>query len=98
MDTLTGAQAPTSGGALKGLAWLAAGLATVAAAAVAAVLALFFAATVLVIAVMASALVTLTGVALRARRSVQPKDPTLLEARNVGGHSWVAYGWDRSGR
>ena len=61
-------------------------------------LALFFAATIVVIAVMASALLTFTGLALRARRSVQPKDPELLEARNVGGHSWVAYGWDQQGR
>jgi heme/copper-type cytochrome/quinol oxidase subunit 2 len=98
MDTLTSDGIPPSGGALKGLAWVAGGLATVAAAVVAAVLALFFAATVLVIAVMASALVTLAGVAFKARRSVQSKDPNLLEARNVGGHSWVAYGWDRSGR
>jgi len=98
METLTSGRAPLGSGALKSIAWLAAGLATVAAAAVAAVLALFFAATIVVIAVMASALLTFTGLALRARRSVQPKDPELLEARNVGGHSWVAYGWDQQGR
>jgi heme/copper-type cytochrome/quinol oxidase subunit 2 len=98
METLTSGRAPLGVGALKGVAWLGAGLATVAAAAVAAVLALFFAATVLVIAVMASALVTFTGLALRARRSAGPKDPDLLEARHVGGHSWVAYGWDQQGR
>ena len=97
METLTGAEA-SPGGAFKGLAMLGAGLATVAAAAVAAVLALFFAATVVVIAVMASALVTFTGLALKARRSVAPKDPNVLEARNIGGHSWVAYGWDQRGR
>jgi hypothetical protein len=98
METLTSGRAPFGGGALKSVAWLAAGLATVAAASVAAVLALFFAATVVVIAVMTSALVTFTGLALRARRSAQPKDPDLLEARHVGGHSWVAYGWDRQSR
>jgi heme/copper-type cytochrome/quinol oxidase subunit 2 len=98
METLTSARMPFGSGALKSVAWLGAGLATVAAAAVAAVLALFFAATVVVIAVMASALVTFTGLALRARRTAQPKDPNLLEARNVGGHSWVAYGWEQQGR
>ena len=96
METLTSGRSALGGGALKSVAWLAAGLATVAAAAVAAVLALFFAATVVVIAVMTSALVTFTGLALRARRSA--RDPNLLEARHVGGHSWVAYGWDQQGR
>jgi hypothetical protein len=98
METLTSGRAPLGGGALKSVAWLGAGLATVAAAAVAAVLALFFAATVVVIAVMTSALVTFTGLALRARRSAQTRDPNLLEAQHLGGHSWVAYGWDQQGR
>lgn len=99
METLASGRAPIGAGALKGVAWLGAGLATVAAAAVAAVLALFFAATVVVIAVMASALVTFTGLALRARRTARPPhDPNILEARNVGGHSWVAYSWDQQGR
>jgi hypothetical protein len=98
METLTSGRRPFGSGALRSVAWVGAGLATVAAAAVAAVLALFFAATIVVIAVMASALVTFTGLALRARRSVRPKDPDLIEARNIGGHSWVAYGWDQHGR
>ena len=81
----------------QGLAWLAGGLATMAALAVGAVLAVFAAATVVVIAVMATALLTLAGAARRARGAVtrpDNRDPTVLEARNVGGHSWVAYGWD----
>ena len=94
----TSGATPLGAGALKSVAWLGAGLATVAAAAVAAVLALFFAATVVVIAVMASVLVTFAGLALRARRGVRCEDPELLEARHVGGHSWVAYGWDQRGR
>ena len=98
METLTSGRPPLGAGALKGVAWLGAGLATIAAAAVAAVLALFFAATVVVIAVMTSALVTFAGLALRARRTARPEDPNILEARNVGGHSWVAYGWDQQGR
>lgn len=98
METLTSGRAPLGGGALKSVAWLGAALATIAAASVAAVLALFFAATVLVIAIMASALVTFTGLALRARQSARPKDPNLIEARHVGGHSWIAYGWEQQGR
>jgi hypothetical protein len=97
MDTLMRARAPFGVGALKSVAWLCAALATVAAAAVAAVLALFFAATVVVIAVMTSALVTFTGLAMRARRSAR-RDPDLLEARRIGGHSWVAYSWDQQAR
>jgi len=62
---------------------------------VGAILAVFFAATVVVIALMSTALLTFAGFAMRARRTVRaPADPNLIEARHVGGHSWVAYGWD----
>lgn len=81
--------------AWKGLAWMGGTLAAGVATALAAVLALVFAATVLIIAVIASVLIAFAGLALRARRSAaSASDPTVLEARNVGGHSWVAYGWD----
>jgi hypothetical protein len=71
-------------------------LATIAAAAIGAVLAVIFAATVVVIGAMASLLIGLTGFALRARRTARAHaDPGLIEARHMGGHSWVAYGWDR---
>lgn len=75
-------------------------LATIAAAAIGAVLAVIFAATIVVIGAMASLLIGLTGFALRTRRTARarayaPRDPSLIEARHVGGHSWVAYGWDR---
>lgn len=71
-------------------------LATIAAAAIGAVLAVIFAATVVVIGAMATILIGLTGFALRARRTARaPADPGLIEARHMGGHSWVAYGWDR---
>jgi hypothetical protein len=71
-------------------------LAGLAAAAIAAVLAVFFAATMMVIAFMASILLALAAAAVRARRSVRHAtvDPNVIEARHVGGHSWVAYGWD----
>jgi hypothetical protein len=81
--------------ARRGLAWLGGLAATALALTIGAVLALFAAATVVVIALMTSALLALSGLALRARRSVRaPADPTLIEARHVGGHSWVAYGWN----
>ena len=82
-------------GPFRGLAWVGAAIAWAAAAAIGAVLALFFAATVVVIAVMAAALLILAAAAARARRTVRPPaDSGLIEARHIGGHSWVAYGWD----
>jgi type IV secretory pathway VirB3-like protein len=79
----------------RGLTWCAAALAGLAAAAIATVLAVFFAATMMVIAFMASILLALTATAVRARRRVSAtRDPNVIEARHVGGHSWVAYGWD----
>jgi hypothetical protein len=83
----------------RGLTVIAGTLATVAAAALAAVLALVFAASIVVIALVASALLAVAGIALRARRArmaaARNSDPGLIEAHNVGGHSWVAYGYDR---
>lgn len=81
--------------ALRGLAWFVGGLATLCAVVVGAVLALVFAATFVVIGFMTSALVALSLAALRARRTVRSvAESDLIEAHNVGGHSWVAYGWD----
>jgi len=81
--------------AFRGLAWVGGLVAWIAAVVIGAVLALFFAATVAVILVMAAVLVALAAAAVRARRTVRaPTDPELIEARNIGGHSWVAYGWD----
>ena len=51
--------------------------------------------TVVVIALMSGALMLLAVAAVRARRTVRAtSDPELIEARHIGGHSWVAYGWD----
>jgi hypothetical protein len=81
--------------ALRGLAWFVAGLATMSAVVVGLVLAVVFAATFVVIGVMTSALVGLMLAAFKARRTVRaPADSNIIEARHVGGHSWVAYGWD----
>lgn len=85
---------------LKGLLWLAGGIATLAAVAVAAVFALLTAAAVITLALVGSVLAALTGMALRARRTVRAtthRGGQLLEARQVGG-SWVAYGWDERAR
>lgn len=89
-----------AGSARSSVALFFGALATVAAAAVGAVLALFFAATVVVIGAMASLLIGLAAFAGRTRRHAraQAGDPALIEARHVGGHHWVAYGWDRRGR
>jgi hypothetical protein len=84
------------GSALRSLAVVGGALATAAAVIVGAVLAIFFAATVAVIAIMASALLALAGLALRARRTARVRNRAdgLIEARHLGGHHWVAYGWN----
>jgi membrane protein implicated in regulation of membrane protease activity len=103
------ANGANGGSAFRGLAWIGGLAATLAAAGIAAFLALFAAATVVVIAVMSSVLLALAGLALRAKRLVRSRsaqngsgaagrDPGVIEARNVGGHSWVAYGWNERTR
>jgi len=93
MQALNGSSARRSFAAVAGL------IAATAAAAVGVVLAVVFAATVLVIALMSSLLIGLAGLAFKARRAMRPArasaDSDIIEARRVGGHSWVAYGWDR---
>ena len=88
--------ASNGGSTFRSLAALGAGLATVAAVIVGAVLAVFAAATVAVIAVMASALLAFAGLAMRARRTVRARrrDNDVIEARHLGGHHWVATGWN----
>ena len=84
------------GAALRSFAILGGALATAAAVAIGAVLAVFFAATLLVIAAMSSILLYLSGLALRARRTARARQrgDGVLEARHLGGHHWVAYGWN----
>jgi len=79
--------------AVRGVARLAGVVAWVGAVAVGAALAVVFAATILVISVSAFALLMLAGAGARARRVAEPPSD-ILEARRIGGHSWVAYGWD----
>ena len=83
------------GSALRSLAVIVGLLATAAAVVIAAVLAVVFAATVAVIAVISSALLGFTGLAMRARRTARARGGDgLIEARHLGGHHWVAYGWN----
>jgi hypothetical protein len=89
--------AARQGSAFRSLAVMGGMLATAGAVIVAAVLAVFFAATMAVIAVMSSALLGLGGLALRARRRAQKQATDVIEARHLGGHHWVAYGWNERG-
>ena len=77
------------------LAWFVGALATSAAVVIGAVLAVVFAATVVAVGFMGSALFGLAAFAFRGRKTMKaPADDGLIEARHLGGHSWVAYGWN----
>jgi hypothetical protein len=88
----TWGQGSEAGGGLAGLgaalAWAAMGL-------VGAVLAAVVAAALVAVAVVGSAALAVAALTLGARRVVRSgsSDPNLIEARHVGGHSWVASGW-----
>ena len=56
--------------------------------------AVFVAASLAVIVLMGAVLAVFAGLAFRARRGARTVDPSVIEARHLGGHSWVAYGWD----
>ncbi|MFZ0266448.1 hypothetical protein [Caulobacter sp.] len=89
--------AKATGVAWRSLVTLAGAVATSIAVAVAAVIAVVFAATLVVIGFMATALLGLAAFALRGRTptaAAPSGDPGLIEARHMGGHSWVAYGWN----
>jgi cytochrome c oxidase assembly factor CtaG len=81
--------------AFRGIAWVGGAIAWIAAALTGVVLMLVFTASLVVILLMAGVLLALAAAAIRARRTVRPPaDPDVIEARHIGGHSWVAYGWD----
>jgi hypothetical protein len=69
-------------------------LAWVAAAGVGLILTLLFAATLMVVVVSAAAFVLAAAVVLGLRAPARRRDADVIEARHLGGHSWVAYGWD----
>jgi len=98
MDRLGTVRPPLLYGAWKPVAWIGGAVATTIAVGVAALLAVVFAATLVVIGLMASVLVIFAGLALRARRTVRRRYSDVLDARHVGGGSWVAYGWDERAR
>lgn len=79
---------------MAAFARLGAALAWVGAAAVGLVLTLLFAATLMVVVLGAGAFVLAAVLVLRLRGPARPRDSDVIEARHVGGHSWVAYGWD----
>lgn len=85
------------GSALRSLAVLVGLLATTGAVIVGAVLAVIFTLTVTVIAIMTSALLGFAGLALRARRTASARGDGVIDARHLGGHHWVAYGWNDRG-
>ena len=90
---------PGFSGGFKGLAWVGGALASVAAAIIGVVLVVVFAASLAVIVVMGAGLVVFALMAARARQALRrPRAqdaPQIIEAHNIGGHSWVAYGWDQ---
>jgi len=80
--------------------WLAGLIATALAVTVGALLAVFTAAAVAMIAVVAGVLVFFAGFALRARRAMSARrrrDEGVIDAMKVG-DTWVAYGWEKEGR
>lgn len=102
MDQLGNPGMPTGRrSALRGLALIGAGVAAAIAAVIAAIFAVFAAATIAMLSLIGAMLVAVAALAFRARRAGRRPAPTeddLIEARHVGGHSWVAYGWDQGGR
>lgn len=82
-----------------GLVQLAGWLAAACAAVVGAVLAVVFAASLMLISLIGAVLLAFAGLSLSARRTARVRAharsrPQHLEARRVG-HSWVAYSWDQ---
>lgn len=80
----------------RGVAWLLGAVAWTGAAVVGAVFALALTAALLVLAAISSLFLSFAAAGVRAGRSLgHRREGAVLEARPVGGHSWVAYGWDR---
>jgi len=94
MQSLSGSSAH------KGVAAIFGFIVTTAAAIIGAIMAVIVAVALVVIGLMASVLIGLSAMAMGARRASRAKaatadaDSGIIEARRVGGHSWVAYGWD----
>lgn len=85
--------------ALRSLTAIGGAIAAAVAVVVGVVLAFVFAATVVVVGLMLSLLVGLAAFAVRASRMGRRKDKGgaddgIIEAQHLGGHHWVAYGWN----
>lgn len=97
MDRSNPTPAGSGGFAMRGLAWCFSAAAWVVATVIGGAVAVVLAAGMVVMAIMATLLMILGATAFKARRTARAQsDPGLIEAHNVGGHSWVAYGWDGS--
>ena len=82
---------------MRAAAWCVSAVAWAVATVIGGIVAVVLAFGMVFMALMATLLILLGVTAMKARGSVRSRnDPTLIEARNVGGHSWVAYGWDGS--
>ena len=88
------AVSPHAAGSIPGVAHWLAGMVWVAAGVVGAVLAFIFAASFFVLALVSSVLLALAGAGARMRRATARAESGVIEARQVGGHSWVAYGFE----
>ena len=80
--------------ACVGVRRLAVGVAWAFAAVIVVLLAMAFAAALVVAAVVASFAFLAVALVARVRRLRPVARPEVIEAHHVGGHSWVAYGWD----
>ena len=82
----------------RGLGVLAGALGGAVAAIVAAVVAAICALALLLLAIAAAVVLAIRATVTAASRLMRhPRsEPNVIEARHVGGHSWVAYGWDGS--
>jgi hypothetical protein len=63
---------------------------------VAAAVVIVFAATLVAVAMAGCGMLAAWVLVRRLGRPAKPRsgEPDLIEAHHVGGHSWVAYGWD----
>ncbi|MDE2357011.1 MAG: hypothetical protein KGL69_09685 [Alphaproteobacteria bacterium] len=77
-------------GLLGGLAWLGALV-------IGTALAVVVAFSLVVVAAISSVVLAFVLAASKARQTARARrdgDEGVIEARSIGGHSWVAYGWD----
>ena len=93
------AASPRAVRSMRGVAHWLASMVWVAAGAVGAVLAFIFAASFFVLAMISSVLLAIARAGARmrwaaARSAAGVADSDVIEARQVGGHSWVAYGFE----